>query len=142
MKVLRWTLVAPFAVAAWYATFFLVIVVHQAVEESACPAGQLESGSCQNERVQQLLEGVIVAFIALSAVAVVAAAAVTAPAHRVVTAWVMFGAGGLVAAYFAIATSMYVAGIAAELAGLATAAAITRYSRARARERALAITAP
>src|SRR2546430_406884 len=99
MKVLRWALTAPAAVAAWYATFFVGIFAHEFIEKAICPAGQMISGICMSESVQRRLDGVIVIFVAVSAIAVVGAAVATAPSHKAAVAWVVFGAGGLVAAY-------------------------------------------
>ena len=124
MKVLRWALTAPAAVAAWYAIFFIGILAHPAIERAICPAGEMISGACINENVQRILDGVIAVFVALSAVAVVSAAVATAPSHKAVVAWVVFCAGGLLAVFFSVATHLYVAGIAALASGLATAAVI------------------
>lgn len=127
LKILRWVLAAPGAIAAWYATFFFGIVAHEAAEKALCPAGKLVSGICTSDKVQQLLEVLIVIFIALSAIAVVGTAVAIAPSHKAAVAWVTFGAGAIVAVFFAFATHMYFGGTSAIATGLATTLAITMY---------------
>lgn len=126
MRTIRWLLVAPFAIAAWYIVFVVGVVTYTALEEHLCPADQFVSGACVNDRVMTILQVVVYAFIALSAVAVVSAAVVTAPAHRDIVAWgtlafgaamaVLVGAGGH--AYGEMATAI--------IAGLVTTVVAAR----------------
>lgn len=112
---------------AWYLAFVVGLLTYSFVENATCPAGEMESGICTNEKVMRVLEGVVVAAIAFSAIAGVGAATAMAPAYKAAVSWVAFGAGALVAGYFAVETKMYIGGAAASLAGLASAAIITRY---------------
>lgn len=127
MRAARWALAGPGAIAAWYATFFVGIITHGAVESSLCPPGEMESGMCMSSRVQMYLEILIYFFVALSAIAVVAAAAVIAPTHKRIVAWVVFATGSLAAVLFAVAADAFGQGISAVAAGFAAAFAIDRY---------------
>lgn len=121
MKILRWFLVAPLAIAAWYATAITGISVYWEIRRRACPPEMKTiSGACYDPEVMRLLAGVEMLFIALCAIVVVCVAAAVAPSHRAVVAWIAFIAGALVAGYFAISTMAYAAGIAAVGCGLIT----------------------
>src|SRR5687768_1895463 len=95
--ILRWLLVVPAAVGAWYFVFVVGIFTHAFLEAALCPAGEMVSGMCMNRRVQFSLQVVIHAFVALSAAAVVSTAAAVAPSHRSKTVWIAFGTGSVVA---------------------------------------------
>lgn len=126
MRTVRWLLVVPASIAAWYAIFIVGLLIHGLVESAQCPAGEMVSGMCTDAHVQKVLEGLIVVFVGLSGLAVVAAAVATAPSHRAATAWFAFCVGSVVAAYFAAATKMYVSGAAAVLLAFITAFVIAR----------------
>lgn len=127
--ILRWLLVVPAAVAAWYSVFVVGIFAHGYVEETLCPAGEMVSGICTNRDVQRILKVVVHAFVALSAAAVESAAVAIAPSHRNGTAWIVFAVGAVVAVVFGVATAAYTEAVAAILSGLLTAIAIIRYLR-------------
>ena len=132
MKIVRWLLVAPLAVGAWYATAIAGIAAYWEIRRRTCPPeAKLISGVCHDPEVMRLLAGVEMLFIALSAIVVVCVAAAVAPSHRTAVAWTAFVAGALVAGYFALSTMAYVAGIAAVGCGLVTAMLISRRRRVR-----------
>jgi hypothetical protein len=127
----RWLLVVPAAIAAWYLVFVVGIFTHGFLEEALCPAGEMESGMCMNRRVRLILAILVHLFVALSAAAVVSTAAAVAPSHRTRMAWIAFVGGSLVAVAFGIAAWAYTEALAAVASGLLTAVTISRYPRAR-----------
>lgn len=54
--ILRWLLVVPAAVGAWYFVFVVGIFTHAFLEEALSPAGEMESGMRMNRRVQFSLQ--------------------------------------------------------------------------------------
>ena len=113
-------------IAAWYATYFAGFVVFTSVERYACPEPVLFAGRCPDYDVWQILEGIMVFFIALSAVAVVTATAAVAPSRRAAVAWAAFAVGAMVAVHLALETEMYRAGALAIGVGLVTAVWVAR----------------
>jgi hypothetical protein len=124
--VLRWLLVGPAAIAAWYLVFIVGLFTHGFLDEALCPAGEMESGMCMNRRVRLTLGILVHVFVALSAVAVVSTAVAVAPSHRNRTAWVAFVTGSVVAVAFGIAAWAYTEAVAAAAAGLLTVIAVAR----------------
>ena len=128
-RLVRWLLVGPAAVAAWYFVFVVGIFTHGFLEEALCPAGEMISGMCTNPRVQVILKVLVHAFVALSAAAVLSTAAAVAPSYRNETAWITFVAGSLVAVAFGIGARAYTEAVAAVASGLLCAMAISRHLR-------------
>jgi hypothetical protein len=128
-RTLRWLLVVPAAVAAWYVVFVIGLFTHGFVGEALCPAGEMESGMCMDTRVRLILGILVHFFSALSAAAVVSTAAAVAPSLRSRTAWSAFVAGSLVALGFGLAAWAYTETVAAVATGLLTALTISRYQR-------------
>jgi hypothetical protein len=123
----RWLMVAPASLLAWVVTLFVGIFFSAYVETLLCPPEDFISGYCDNEMVRTTVNLVFSVFAGLSAVAVILAAVVTAPANKTYVAWVSLVIGS------AIAISML--GIskdcAVAIAGGTLAAAITMYFRKR-----------
>jgi hypothetical protein len=128
---IRWVLLVPAAIAAWYAVFIAGIVVHQTIERRACPAGELVSGGCANPTVVRLLHVVVYVFVALSAVAVVATATAMAPSARRLVAGAAFVVGAGVAIWFSVTAKAYGEGAGAICAGLATVMVVYALERRR-----------
>lgn len=133
MRILRWCLVLPATLAAWYAVFIAGMLFHSQLEPLLCPPAEMVSGACGNLGVIRTLRAVIVLFAALSAVAVVLAATVTAPARKLLVAWGTFAIGSEIAILMAIEVQSPLEGAAAVAAGLLTALWLTRRSRRSAR---------
>ena len=127
--IVRWILVLPAAIAAWYLVFFAGIFVHGIVEHALCPTPEFISETCVNDRVIRILHGVIVLFVALSAVAVMLAVVITAPSEKLLMTWVAFAVGSGVAIFMAVVAKSPAEGAAAVAAGLLTALAIRRRLR-------------
>jgi len=132
MRILRWILVWPAAIAAWIAVFFLGVYTHGWIERTFCPPLEFVSGMCANPRMMQALKATEVLFIALSAVAVELAAAITAPEKKLTVTWLTFAAGTVFAVDMAVGVRSPGEGAAAVGAGLLTALLLTRRLRLRA----------
>jgi hypothetical protein len=126
MRIVRWALVLPAALAAWYAVFLAGLIVHGWVERTFCRPEEMVSGVCGSLRMLRILHGVVVLFVALSAVAVELAAVLTAPEQKLKIAWITFAVGSALAIFMAIEAESPMEGVAAVAAGLLTALAVTR----------------
>lgn len=93
---LRWLLLVPAALAAWWATLLVGMLVYDWVE-ALCPPAQVVSGFCTNPRVNAALDALMIVFAGLSAIAVEAAVVRTAPARKAACCWLAFAAGSAVA---------------------------------------------
>jgi len=126
MRTLRWALTMPAAVASWYAAFAVGLMTHQWIESLVCPPDRMISGTCMSLSVNEWMARVVVFFVAVSAVAVVGVAAAVAPEEKKLVAWCAFGTGALVTVICAVAADAYAEGVAALVAGLATAMFVNR----------------
>jgi hypothetical protein len=124
-KTLRWVLLPVACIAAWYVAFFVGLVL-LSVAESFCPSDQMVSGLCTAPWFRTVQAGIVCFSTALSAALVVTAAFVTAPAARVLVAWLALGLGSIVALYFAVATSAWALFASAVAAGLLAVVLLTR----------------
>lgn len=132
MRVLRWLLLVPASVAAWYAVFVGALATHFYVGRHFCPPGELISGSCQNETLALVLEILTHFSVALSAIAVEVTAAIVAPAHKEATVWAAFAAGTLAATWMGVAAQAWSLLLAALLGGVVSAIGIVFVLRAQA----------
>lgn len=117
MTLLRWLLLLPAAVLAWYAVFALGLYTHGLAERHLCPPADLVSGWCFNAGVQRTLDFLMHGFVALSAVAVGVALVVVAPARREQVLLVALPAGILVALLLALAAQAWSLWAAAAVGG-------------------------
>lgn len=122
MNTLRWLLLAPAALAAWYAVFVLGLFSHSFVESRLCPPEELLSGFCTNATAQVWLEIIVHVFVALSALAVMTTSAIVAPGRKRSIAWLTLALGTAVAAYLGTEThewALFASAVAGGFAGLA-----------------------
>ena len=126
VKTLRWLLVVPAGILAWYAVFIAVLFTYPIVEQVLCPPGDWISRTCMNSTVSQWMKAFVLVHAGLSAVAVVVSAVAVAPSHKRVIAWLAFGAGALVALSFALAARATGEAIVAIAMGLPTAYLLAR----------------
>jgi hypothetical protein len=80
-RLIRWILVLPAAVAAWYAALFISIALYKGVE-ALCPFGKVESGRCFAPWFLDASEVFIASGAALAAALVMIACTLLAPTHR------------------------------------------------------------
>ena len=126
MRILRWLLVIPAVVVAFYAVFLFGLLAVPFVDEALCPAGQMSSGGCTNASVRRVMEGTMFVLAALSAVAVLLVGTAIAPERKKLTAWVLFAAGTAIALAFATVGAGWSYALTAIAAGLITALLMSR----------------
>ena len=131
MNTLRWVLLIPAAVVAWYAVFVIGLFTHGWVEQLICPPQDFMSGSCFNAGVQKWLDALMHCFVALAAVAVELAAVLVAPQRREAVLWVALALGLAAAAAMAALASAWTFFAAALIGGVAGAVLIVRVLRKR-----------
>ena len=102
---LRWVLLVPLAIYAWYGIFALGLYTNVYVERNFCPPEDVVSGFCHNNEIQMWLKIIRHASVFLSAVAVVLVAAVVAPSNRKRVAWLSFLVGAITAMYMSLKTA-------------------------------------
>lgn len=115
----RWIVVVPVGVAAWVSTFFVGITTLSWVM-------RLHPSGLSSDLV-------VHAFVALSAILIVASAALVAPSHKSTTAWVAFVLGSSAATVLLALTDLTTAFLAAEAAGLVTATVVHAWRTRRTR---------
>jgi hypothetical protein len=93
---LRWILILPAAIAAWYAALFIGIALYQGVE-ALCPRDQVESGHCVAPWFMGASNALIAFGAALAAVLVMIACTLIAPAQKRQVAIATFFLGAIVA---------------------------------------------
>ena len=125
MNVLRWVLVPAAAVAAWAASLFVGVILHDAAT-GLCPESQMVSGACVAPWWPYADVAVLCISAAFAAATIVLASALTAPSHRPTVAVIVFGLGCVVAVFLAIAGDAY---LALPAAGLSGALAVRRIIR-------------
>ena len=104
---LRWILVVPLAICAWYAIFALGMYTNFYVERNFCPPEDIVSGFCHNNEIQMWLKIIRHFFVFLSAVVVVLVATVVAPSNRKRVAWGSFSVGAITATYMSLKTAPF-----------------------------------
>ena len=93
---LRWILILPAAIAAWYAALFIGIALYQGLE-ALCPPDQVESGHCFAPWFLPASSALIAFGAALAAAFVMIACTLLAPSHKRQVAIATFVVGTLVA---------------------------------------------
>jgi hypothetical protein len=102
-RIIRWVLVLPAALAAWYAALFISIALYEGVE-ALCPFGQVVSGQCVAPWFVDASDAFIAFGAALAAALVVSACTFVAPTHRRHVAIATFVVGAVVAIMMGWAT--------------------------------------
>jgi hypothetical protein len=127
-SVVRWVLVIPSAVVAWY---FALLV-------SALPFGFVVAPCMSSDGPQPyfceaawypreaLFHGIYFFGAGLSAALVVAVSALMAPSHRTAVAWTAVGTGAAVASAVTYRTDLFVVALFAIACGVMTAVVVTR----------------
>lgn len=125
MRVLRWILLPIVCIAAWIAALFTGLAAHS-LAEFFCPADQMVSGMCVAPWFATFDAWLIRFFSAFAAALIIVSCYFTAPAARVLVAWVVFGAGGVYALWLAIISWAWSEFLAAGLGGIAAVLLLTR----------------
>lgn len=124
MHTLRWLLLLPAIICAWYLVLLLGVGAYAFVNAQLCPPDELVSGLCGNATIRTLLVWLQRVAVAASALAVLATAAAIAPARKQATLWTTLVAGLGIATGLAFVTGEWALFAAAALGGVAGAALI------------------
>jgi hypothetical protein len=95
-RAIRWVLILPAAIAAWYAALFITIGLYQGVE-AICPLGRIESGRCLAPWFLSASDAFIALGAALAAALIMVACTLLAPTHKRHVAIATFVAGTVTA---------------------------------------------
>jgi hypothetical protein len=80
-RMIRWLLILPAALAAWYAALFISIALYRGVD-ALCPFGQVVSGRCSAQWFLDASDVFVAIGAALAAALVMIACTLLAPTHR------------------------------------------------------------
>jgi hypothetical protein len=128
-NLIRWLLVVPSAVAAWYFALLVGALVFAVVVAPCSDSDEPPPRFCEAPWFPLVRPLVIPLGVALAAILVVTVPAIVAPSHRVGVAWTAFAAGAIVAGVMG-----YQAGAIAEVAvalaaGFLAAVFVSRFAR-------------
>jgi hypothetical protein len=116
LRIVRWVLLIPAAVAAWFVGLFLGIAL-LGVLARMCPENQMVSRMCTAPWYDGASTAAIAFGAAMAAVFIMIACTAIAPTHKRVAAVCTFACGVLVAAAMGVSSGEYVALVAAVVAG-------------------------
>lgn len=125
MDVLRWILLPIVGIAAWFAALFAGIIAHS-IAEFFCPADQMVSGMCVAPWFGILDVWLIRFCSSFAAALIIVSCYLTAPAARVLVAWIVFGLGAVYALWIAVISWAWGEFISAGAGGIATVLLLTR----------------
>jgi hypothetical protein len=130
-SVIRWVLVVPSAVAAWYFALILSGIVLAVVVGPCINSDYPQPAFCEAPWVQfSLAHRLPIRFgIGLSAILVVTVSAIVAPRHRVGVAWGALGVGAIVAGVMGYRAGAVAEAGVAVAAGLLAAVLVSRFAR-------------
>ena len=125
---IRWLLLIPSVVAAWYFAVFVSVVLREVVVGRCFGSDAPPPGYCQASWFPRELLGDALLFfgVGLSAVVVVVVAALVAPSHKRYVAWVALVAGAIVATAMAYGTGAIAEVAVAIAAGVLAAVVVSR----------------
>ena len=116
MRIFRWLLIVPVAVAAWYAALFLGISLQLGLD-ALCPPDQVVSGSCTAPWHSAASAAAVCAGAGLAAVLILVACTWLAPSHRRQVAIATFSVGAAVAIFMGVSANLLGPLITAIVAG-------------------------
>jgi hypothetical protein len=116
LRIVRWLLILPAAIAAWYLALIIGLVLHSGLD-ALCPPDQVISGICEAPWYVYAEDALIAFGAALAAVLVMVACTLLAPSHRRQTAIAAFVLGAMAAIMMGASTEAYGAMAAAIGAG-------------------------
>jgi hypothetical protein len=96
LKIIRWILLAPGAISAWYVVFSLGIV-SLSIRDYFCPSEYIVSGMCTGAFAKITSDLLLVLFSGIAAFFVVVTSALIAPEYKGYMAVAAFAVGGSVA---------------------------------------------
>ena len=129
MKIVRWVVLIPAAVASFYVMFDLSVSSFFFLDSLLCPPEDVISDTCNNETVSSILNAFIYFSTGLSAVVIVLISTAIAPSHKEYTAWSSFGLGTIAATYLAFQTDAWDQYLAALIGGLISVFGVVYFLR-------------
>ena len=132
MRALRWLILLPAAVAAFYLAIAATIATHYLVEQHLCPAADFDRGICSNRTLGVMLALIKHGGAALTVIAVAGLAVIVAPTHKRPVLWAALASVLLLAAWFGYAGTAGSLFVAALAGGVLAATVILRWLRLRA----------
>jgi hypothetical protein len=138
---IRWLLLIPSAVAAWYVVVVISVLLREVIVGRCLGSDSPRPEYCQASwfPLEFLSDALLFFGVGLSAVAVVVVAAVAAPSHKAQVAWVALIAGAILAALMGYGTGA-VAEAAVAIASGALAAVVMSRTTMRSRHATVAPT--
>jgi hypothetical protein len=132
-NVVRWVLVVPSAIVAWYFALFVGALLFGSLVAPCWSSDAPAPAFCQAAWFPlELLEQTIVPFGAgLSAVLVVLVSAIVAPSHRAAVAWIALSVGAIVAGFMGYGSGAFTEAGVAVMGGLLAAVVVTLFTRTR-----------
>lgn len=116
MRIVRWALMIPVAVVAWYLALIIGVALLGGLTR-LCPAHQQVSGMCTAPWYDGASAALVAFGAAMAAVFIMFACTAVAPTQKRVAAVVTFACGAIVAAAMGIPSGEYAAFVAAVVAG-------------------------
>jgi hypothetical protein len=130
---IRWILLLPTALVAWYAVVALGMILLSAMNDW-CPFGEVVSDMCYGPFIHYATESIILGVAGLSAFVVVFVASKAAPNFKLVVAVGAFACGGAIAAFLAVRLEAWLELTAALAAG--SVGVVRQYARRQRNKRA------
>ena len=125
MSRIRWVLILPVSIVSWYLVFTIGMAL-LGVAANLCSEKLMINGSCSAPWYTTAKDVLIIVLAGLSAVNVVLAAYLVAPAHKTSAAIVAFIIGAAAATYVVIDTGSWLEYGAAITGGLLTTLLVAR----------------
>jgi hypothetical protein len=129
----RWLLLVPSAGVGWYVVFFVSLVLHDVVVGRCFSSDGPLPEYCQAPWFpREFLHDALVLFgVGTSAVVVVTVAAVVAPSHKRLVAWVALAVGAALATVMGYGSGAVAEAAVAIAAGVLTAVVVSRTTGSR-----------
>jgi hypothetical protein len=96
-SVIRWILVIPSAIVAWYFAFLVGATLFVSLVGPCFDTDAPQPQFCEATWFEPMRRGLFFFGVGLSAILVVVASAIMAPSHRSAVAWIAAGAGTVMA---------------------------------------------
>jgi hypothetical protein len=125
-SVVRWILVVPSAVVAWYFAFLVGAVLFAYLVAPCMDSDAPQPQFCEAAWFEALKRGVMFFGVGLSAILVVVVSAVVAPSHRTAVAWTALGVGTVVASVMGYGAEAFAEAVVAIACGVLAALFVSR----------------
>jgi hypothetical protein len=140
-SVVRWILLVPSAIAAWYFALLVSALLFGFIVAPCMSSDGPQPYFCEAAWYprEALQSGILFFGAGLSATLVVVVSALMAPSHRTAVAWIAVGSGAVVASAMTYGTDLFVVAVVAIACGVATAVGVSRAAGASRRTCAISL---